>query len=107
MSEHNKLGAAIIGTGFIGGVHLDAMRRLGVNICGVLGSSADRGAQAAKDLGVAHSYADLDRLLADDAVDVVHVTSPNHAHYAQVKAILAAGKHLICEKPLSTSFIIN
>ncbi len=93
--------AAVIGTGLIGGVHLDALRRLGVTVAGVLGSSAARGAEAAVALGVGHAYASLEDLLADDAVDVVHVTSPNHAHYSQVKAILAAGKHVICEKPLA------
>lgn len=101
MSETDGLGAAIIGTGFIGGVHLGALRRLGVNVRGVLGSSAERGAEAARAMGVARAYPDLDTLLGDDAVDVVHVTSPNHTHYPQVKAILAAGKHVICEKPLS------
>lgn len=95
------LTAAVIGTGLIGGVHLDALRRLGVTIAGVLGSSAARGADAAAALGIAHAYASLEDLLADDAVEVVHVTSPNHAHFAQVKAILAAGKHVICEKPLA------
>lgn len=94
-------GAAIIGTGFIGAVHLAALRRLGVPVQGVLGSSSARGAEAAARLGVPRAYATLDEMLADDAVQVVHVTSPNHAHYAQVKAILAAGRHVVCEKPLA------
>ena len=93
-------GAAIIGTGFIGTVHLGALRRLGVRVTGVLGSSAERGAQRSAALGVP-AYATLDDLLADPAVQVVHVTSPNHAHYPQVKRILAAGRHVICEKPLA------
>ncbi len=92
--------AAVIGTGFIGGVHIEALRRLGVTIAGVLGSSAERGAARAAALGVARAYASLDALLADD-VDVVHVTSPNHVHFDQVRAILAAGKHVMCEKPLA------
>lgn len=96
-----RIGAAVIGTGFIGTVHVQALRRIGVQVCGVLGSSAERGAARAAEIGVGHAYADLEELLADNAVDVVHVTSPNHAHYAQVKAILAAGKHVICEKPLA------
>lgn len=95
------IGAAVIGTGFIGTVHVQALRRLGVRVCGVLGSSGARGAARAAEIGVARAYRDLDELLADDGVDVVHVTSPNHAHYPQVKAILAAGKHVICEKPLA------
>jgi predicted dehydrogenase len=95
------IGAAIIGTGFIGTVHLGALRRLGVQVTGVLGSSGARGAERAQALGVARAYDSLDDLLADPGVHVVHVTSPNHLHYPQVKAILAAGKHVICEKPLA------
>jgi predicted dehydrogenase len=95
------IGAVVIGTGFIGTVHVEALRRLGVNLRGVLGSSPARGADRARALGVPRAYASLDEVLADSAVQVVHVTSPNLAHYPQVKAILAAGRHVICEKPLA------
>ncbi|MFN6055999.1 MAG: Gfo/Idh/MocA family protein [Paracoccaceae bacterium] len=101
MPDLSTLGAAVIGTGFIGAVHLSTLRRLGIPIVGVLGSSATRGAERAKALGVAKAYGSLDELLADPAVQVVHVTSPNVAHYPQVKAILVAGKNVICEKPLA------
>ena len=93
-------GAAIIGTGFIAAVHLGALRRLGVDVRGVLGSSAARGAERAAALGV-RAYASLEELLADTSVDVVHVASPNHAHYGQVTAVLASGRHVVCEKPLA------
>jgi predicted dehydrogenase len=95
------LGAAVIGTGFIGTVHLGALRRLGLRVAGVLGSSGARGAERAAALGVDRAYATLDDLLADPSVDVVHVTSPNHLHYPQVMTILKAGRHVICEKPLA------
>lgn len=101
MTDFAQIGAAVIGTGFIGTVHVQALRRMGVQVRGVLGSSPERGADRAAAIGVGHAYATLDDLLADASVDVVHVTSPNHAHYAQVKAILGAGKHVICEKPLA------
>ena len=101
MPDLTQNSAAVIGTGFIGTVHIGALRRLGVPIAGVLGSSAERGAERAKALGIGRAYASLADLLADPVVDVVHVTSPNVAHYQQVKAILAAGKHVICEKPLA------
>ncbi len=101
MTDFAQIGAAVIGTGFIGTVHAQALRRLGVRVAGVLGSSPERGAARAKEIGVARAYHSLDDLLADETVDVIHVTSPNHAHYPQVKAILGAGKHVICEKPLS------
>lgn len=101
MTNFSNIGAAVVGTGFIGTVHTQALRRLGAQVRGVLGSSAARGAARAAEMGVPKAYADLDDLLADTSVDVVHVTSPNHAHYAQVLAILRAGKHVICEKPLA------
>ena len=91
------LRAGIVGTGFIGAVHVDALRRLGIEVAGVVGSSPERA--AAKSLGpVVQTY---DKLLEDPAVDVVHLTTPNHLHYPQVKAALAAGKHVVCEKPLA------
>ena len=101
LPDLSSIGAAVIGTGFIGSVHLMTLRRLGIPIIGVLGSSPARGADRARALGVARAYHALDELLADPAVHVVHVTSPNVAHYEQVKAILQAGKHVICEKPLA------
>ncbi len=101
MTDYRQIGAAVIGTGFIGTVHVGALRRLGVPVMGVLGSSAERGADRAAALGVRWAYGSLEELLDDPAVQVVHVTSPNHAHYPQVKQILAAGRHVVCEKPLA------
>jgi predicted dehydrogenase len=101
MRSFADIGAAVIGTGFIGTVHVEALRRIGVDVRGVLGSSPERGRARADALAVRHAYSSLDDLLADDAVDVVHVTSPNDLHVMQTQAILAAGKHVVCEKPLA------
>ncbi len=101
MSELHQIGAAVIGTGFIGAVHINALRRLGVRLTGVLGSSPQRGAERAAALGGLLAYDNLPSLLNDPAVQVVHVTSPNHAHFGQVMQILDAGRHVICEKPLA------
>jgi predicted dehydrogenase len=95
------IGAAVIGSGFIGTVHIEALRRIGVRVHGLLGSSPERGRAAAERLGVDHAYDSLDDLLADDRVEVVHVTSPNHLHHPQSKAILRAGRNVVCEKPLA------
>ena len=97
------LGAAVIGTGFIRTVHVEALRRIGVQVRGVLGSTPERGAARAATLGVPRAYASLDDLLDDPSVDVVHVTSPNDLHLPQAKAVLAAGRHVVCEKPLAMS----
>jgi predicted dehydrogenase len=103
MTRISQIGAAVIGTGFIGTVHVEALRRIGVQVRGVLGSSPERGEARAEALGVPHAYTSLGELLADRDVDVVHVTSPNHLHASQSRAILAAGKHIVCEKPLAVT----
>jgi predicted dehydrogenase len=101
MTSFAAIGAAVIGTGFIGTVHVEQLRRIGVDVRGVLGSTPDRGRERADALSVRRAYASLDELLADPDVDVVHVTSPNHLHVPQAPAILRAGKHVVCEKPLA------
>ncbi|TME13154.1 MAG: Gfo/Idh/MocA family oxidoreductase [Chloroflexi bacterium] len=101
MARRSEIGAAVIGSGFIGTVHVEALRRIGVHVTGVLGSTADRSTESAAALDVPRGYASLDDLLGDPAVRVVHVTSPNQLHHRQAKAILAAGRHVVCEKPLT------
>ena len=101
MTRPNEIGAAVIGSGFIGTVHIEALRRMGVRVHGLLGSSPDRAASRARELGMEHGYATLADLLDDERVEVVHVTSPNHLHHPQVREILAAGRHVVCEKPLA------
>jgi predicted dehydrogenase len=95
--EIGELKAAVAGTGFIGAVHVEALRRLGVEVLGVCASTPERA--AAKQL--APAYESYEALLADARVDVVHVTTPNHLHHAQVRAAIEAGKHVVCEKPLA------
>lgn len=101
MTRRSDIGAAVIGSGFIGTVHIEALRRIGVRVTGLLESSPELGARRAAELGLPRAYERLADLLADDAVRVVHVTSPNELHHPQVKAILAAGRHVVCEKPLA------
>jgi predicted dehydrogenase len=93
----DELRAGVVGTGFIGAVHVDALRRLGVEVTGVVGSTPAR-AEAKR---LAPAYESYEALLDDERVDVVHLTTPNHLHYPQVKAALEAGKHVVCEKPLA------
>ena len=101
MTGRADIGAAVIGSGFIGEVHVEALRRIGVRVAGLLQSSPEGSAVRAAELGLPVGYRSLTELLADDAVQVVHVTSPNALHHAQAKAILAAGRHIVCEKPLA------
>jgi predicted dehydrogenase len=96
-----QIRAAVVGTGFIGVVHVEALRRLGVEVAGVVGSSPERAREKAKTAVLPEPYESFEAMLADDRVDVVHITSPNRAHFEQSRAALEAGKHVVCEKPLS------
>jgi predicted dehydrogenase len=103
MVRRSDISTAVIGSGFIGTVHIEALRRIGVKVAGLLDSSPELGARRAEDLGLPKAYGSLGDVLSDDSIQVVHVTSPNELHYEQASAILTAGKHVICEKPLVDS----
>jgi predicted dehydrogenase len=95
--------AAVAGTGFIGPVHVEALRRLGIPVKGILGSSPGKSEIAAKALGLPKAYVSYDEILSDPEVDVVHIATPNRQHREMVIGALDAGKHVVCEKPLATS----
>ena len=97
----HSIGVAVAGTGFIGPVHVEALRRLGVQVRGILGSQPAKSEAAARRLGLPHGYASFEDILADDSVDAVHLAVPNVLHYDLAKRALAAGKHVMCEKPLA------
>ena len=104
MSEHIPLydiGAAVVGTGFIGPVHAEALKRLGVRVVGIAGSGPAKADAARRSLGLAKGYRSFDDVLNDADVDVVHIATPNVHHYPMARAALEAGKHVMCEKPLS------
>ncbi|MHA7776820.1 Gfo/Idh/MocA family protein [Roseibium sp. M-1] len=96
---------ALIGASRIASSYMiDAMRAQdGASIRSVLSSDAARGAAYAKENGIEQSFTDLDALLADDAVDAVYISTTNEKHHAQALAAIAAGKHVLCEKPLAMS----
>lgn len=102
-SAGSRLRAAIVGGGFMAEVHSRAARAARADLAGIVSSTPERSAAAADRLGIGRSYGSLDELLADDTVDVVHVTTPNALHAGQALAVLASGKDVVCEKPLATS----
>ncbi|QDT07745.1 1,5-anhydro-D-fructose reductase [Rubripirellula lacrimiformis] len=93
--------AAVVGTGFIGPVHVEALKRAGVQVTGILGSSPAKSVAAAQSLGLPRGYQSFDEVLADETVDAVHLTTPNRFHFEQAAACLRSGKHVMCEKPLA------
>lgn len=97
----SDLKAAVVGTGFIGPAHVEALRRLGIEVLGVAGSSPQRARPKAEALRVPGVYENYEELLGDDNVNVVHICTPNYLHFPMAKAALEAGKHVVCEKPLT------
>ncbi|WP_407357934.1 Gfo/Idh/MocA family oxidoreductase [Microbacterium sp. LTA6] len=95
--------AGILGGGFMARVHRTASRDAGGELRAVATSSARGGRAAAAALGAERAEADADALLDASDIDVVHVCTPNTTHADLALRALAAGKHVVCEKPLATS----
>jgi len=92
---------AVAGAGFIGPVHVEALKRLGVTVTGVVGADHEESKQAKDRLNLPKDYASFAAMLNDDSVDVVHLAVPNYLHFKMAKRALQAGKHVMCEKPLA------
>jgi predicted dehydrogenase len=97
-----KIKAGIIGTGFIGPAHVEALRRLGfVEVAAVAERGQDLAQRKADELSIPKAYGDYKQLLADPEIQVVHNCTPNHLHFEVNRDILAAKKHVVSEKPLA------
>ncbi|PWU00748.1 MAG: dehydrogenase [Terriglobia bacterium] len=100
----NRYKVGVIGTGFMGRTHLEALRRLGtIEIQTVAGTSLEKARQLASAFGVNGATADYREIVNDPSIDAVHVCTPNALHFPIAEAALRAGKHVLCEKPLATS----
>jgi len=95
------IGVAVIGAGFIGPVHVEALKRVGVTVRGILGVDDAESNRAAETLGLPRAYGSLKQVLEDDTVQAVHITTPNRYHYDMASRALQTGKHVMCEKPLA------
>jgi predicted dehydrogenase len=96
-----QLHAAIVGPGFVGRAHLEALRRLGIPVQGILASTPERSKAAADSLHLPRAYNSLDEIAADTSIEVVHLCTPNNLHFQDTSQLLRAGKHVLCEKPLA------
>jgi predicted dehydrogenase len=100
----NKVKVGVIGIGFIGPAHIEALRRLpGIEVVGIAHSSDAKAKVKAEELGVEKAFGDHRKLLELEEIDAVHICTPNHLHFPQTKDALAAGKHVVCDKPLAVT----
>ena len=97
-----RIGMGLVGPGFVGAHHIDAVRRLGfVDVVAVAGSSAESARRKADALGVPRAYDSFEALIDDPDIHVVHNTTPNYLHVPVILAALQRGKHVISDKPLA------
>jgi predicted dehydrogenase len=95
---------AIVGTGFMGRVHLEAVRRTeGVEVAAIVGRTEDAAQRLGAGFGVPLMKTDYREVLRDRTIDAVHVCTPNAQHYSMTKDALELGKHVLCEKPITTA----
>ncbi|HEY7837592.1 MAG TPA: Gfo/Idh/MocA family oxidoreductase [Terriglobales bacterium] len=96
--------SAVIGAGFIGHAHVEALRRLGsVDIRAIADAQLPAAQKLAQEFGIGRAVADYTEVINDPAIQVVHVCTPNALHFPIAEAALKAGKHVLCEKPLAIS----
>jgi len=96
-----KIAAGIIGMGFIGGSHIDALRRIGfVELAAVADAVPEQARRKAEEFSVPCCYDNVEALLANPDIDVVHNCTPNNLHFEINKKIIQANKHVFSEKPL-------
>ncbi|KRA24269.1 oxidoreductase [Microbacterium sp. Root61] len=102
-TEVGTLRAGFLGAGFMAQVHSRASRAAGALLQSVASSRVTSAQEAARTLRIDRAEQDTADLLAADDIDVVHVCTPNATHAGYAAAAVAAGKHVICEKPLATT----
>ncbi len=102
----NKVRVGVVGAGFIGHVHVEALRRLGfVDVAAISPKDQTGAVAAAAELHIAKACGNSEDLLKDDEIDAVQIATPNHLHYPFAKKAMEHGKHVLCEKPLAMDSI--
>ena len=97
-----KIKVGVIGTGFIGPVHIEALRRLGfVEVLALADISLERARAKADELCIPLAYGDYRELIANPEIEVVHLCTPNNLHYPMAREAILAGKNVVCDKPLA------
>lgn len=97
-----RVRTGVVGLGFIGMAHIEALRRLGfVDVIAVTDAFYDLAVQKASELGIPKAYSSYQDMLLDEDIDVIHVCTPNHLHFQVAKDAILAGKHVLSEKPLA------
>jgi predicted dehydrogenase len=103
MSHHSKPTACVVGAGFVGPAHVEALRRNGIEVRALAADGEEEAARRAAELNIPRAYGSLRAALEDSGADVYHLAVPNALHAPYAREVLAAGRHVVCEKPLALS----
>lgn len=99
-----KIKVGVIGTGFIGPAHVEALRRIpNIDVIALAECSEELAKEKAQLLGIQYYYNDYTKLIENEEIESVHICSPNYLHYEMAKEGMNADKHVMCEKPLANT----
>jgi scyllo-inositol 2-dehydrogenase (NAD+) len=100
-----KLGVGVLGVGEMGRCHAENLRHLvpRAQLLAVADVASERASRTARDLEIENSYGSLEAMLECKGLDAVVIATPDKFHASAVKAAAAAGKDILCEKPLALS----
>jgi predicted dehydrogenase len=101
MQPRGRPSACVVGAGFVGPAHVEALRRNGVEVRALVASTAKEATRRAAELAIPLGFGSLEEALAGSGADVYHLAVPNALHAGYARQVMEAGRHLICEKPLS------
>lgn len=97
-----KLKVGVIGTGFIGKQHIEAIRRIpGTEVCAIADSNLNMAKSVSEQLFIQNYYQDYKEMLKDEVIDIIHNCTPSAMHYVINKDVIASGKHIYCDKPFT------
>ncbi len=99
----NNLQACVVGIGLIGPIHIEALRRIGINVIAVVSRNENKVSEFARSINAKYSFTNINEALKQEDIDVMHICVPDEYHYEYVKLSLIAGKHVVCEKPLAVN----
>ncbi|MFA6505931.1 MAG: Gfo/Idh/MocA family oxidoreductase [Treponemataceae bacterium] len=103
MSQNRKPTACVVGAGFAGPAHVEALRRNGIEVLALAADGLEEASRRAEDLNIPRAFGSLREALEKSGADVFHLAVPNALHAPYAREVLAAGHHVICEKPLALS----
>lgn len=95
------INAGIVGMGFVGPIHMEALRRLNYVDIAIAEADSEKAKKVAELYSVKKYYGRWEDMVNDPQIEVIHICAPNNLHYDIAKTAISLGKHVVCDKPLT------